>query len=209
MTDWSKEYPQLRAYWRESPVVYAKQRLGLFPTQQQASLLRAIAEPEARVTVRSGHSMGKSTSMAAAILWKLECFDFSKVPCTAPSAIQLRDILWSEVSKWYRNSVATSQHDGIPQEFWLPSLFEITQDKIFARGAPREWFAVARTSRPETPDALQGFRRRRLGRPADERRKVLDAPDVILLGVLSDMPGGHVAHHALTKRADTHTQLLS
>src|SRR5208337_1502022 len=40
---------------------------------------------------------------------------------------------------------------------WLPNLFEVTQDKIFARGAPKEWFAVARTSRPETPDALQGF----------------------------------------------------
>jgi phage terminase large subunit len=39
----------------------------------------------------------------------------------------------------------------------LSNLFEITQDKIFAKGAPKEWFAVARTSRPDTPDALQGF----------------------------------------------------
>jgi Glutathione S-transferase, C-terminal domain len=54
----------------------------------------------------------------------------------------------------------------------------------------------------------QVFRRRRLWRPANERRKILDAADVVLLGVVPDMPGGHVLDHALTKRADTHTQLL-
>ncbi len=80
--DWAKLYPELRAAWRKCPVTYAKLRLGLNPTRQQADLLRAIAEPNARVSVRSGHSTGKSTGMAVAILWKLECFDFSKVPCT-------------------------------------------------------------------------------------------------------------------------------
>jgi hypothetical protein len=155
--NWRADYAQLRALWREHPKLYAQQRLGLNPTWQQAQLLKAIALPNARVSVRSGHGVGKTTAMAAAILWKLECFDFSKVACTAPSASQLRDILWAEISKWYRNSVAVSHAQGMPQEFWLSSLFEITQDKIWARGAPKEWFAVARTSRPETPDALQGF----------------------------------------------------
>ncbi len=55
----------------------------------------------------------------------------------------------------------------------------------------------------------QLFRCRCLRRPAGKAGEVLDAPDVVLLGVLSDMPGGHVLDHALTKRADTHTQLLS
>lgn len=47
--DWAIEYAKLRALWRRSPVLYAKQRLGLNPTWQQAQLLKAIAEPEARV----------------------------------------------------------------------------------------------------------------------------------------------------------------
>ena len=143
--------------WREHPELYAKQRLGLNPTHQQRDLLKAIAEPDARVSVRSGHSTGKSAAMACAIWWKLECFDFSKVPCTAPSASQLRDILWAELSKWFRESIAVGQAAGMPHEYLLSNLFEITQDKIFAKGAPKEWFAVARTSRPDTPDALQGF----------------------------------------------------
>ena len=95
--------------------------------------------------------------MAAAIWWKLECFDFAKIPCTAPSAGQLRDILWAELAKWFRESIVTSKAAGMPPDFWLSNLFEVTQDKVFAKGAPKEWFAVARTSRPETPDALQGF----------------------------------------------------
>jgi len=157
LINWHAEYAQLRGLWREHPVLYAKQRLGLNPTWQQRDLLRAIAEPGARVTVRSGHSTGKSTAMAAAIWWKLECFDFAKIPCTAPSAGQLRDILWAELAKWFRESIVTSKAAGMPPDFWLSNLFEVTQDKVFAKGAPKEWFAVARTSRPETPDALQGF----------------------------------------------------
>ena len=55
----------------------------------------------------------------------------------------------------------------------------------------------------------QILRRRRLRRPADERCQVLDAPDVILLRLLSEMPRGHVVDHAPAKRTYTHTQLLS
>ena len=73
------------------------------------------------------------------------------------SAGQLRDILWAELAKWFRESIVTSKAAGMPPDFWLSNLFEVTQDKVFAKGAPKEWFAVARTSRPETPDALQGF----------------------------------------------------
>src|SRR5271166_2590549 len=101
--DWALEYMRLRDAWRQSPVLYAKQRLGFNPTWQQAHLLNAIARPGARVSVRSGHSTGKSAAMSAAIWWKLECFDFSKIVCTAPSSMQFRDILWSELAKWLRD----------------------------------------------------------------------------------------------------------
>ncbi len=144
----------MRDEWREKPISYARRRLGLHPTWQQRDLLLAIKEPGAKVSARSGHGTGKSAGLAGAIWWKLECFDFSKVPCTAPSAVQLRDILWAEIAKWYRHSLEIARKSGLPP---LSMMFEITQDKIAARGAPKEWFAVARTARPEQPDALQGF----------------------------------------------------
>jgi hypothetical protein len=127
------------------------------PTHQQLSLLQAVAPPGAKVTVRAGHGVGKSGATSAAMWWMLECFDFPKVPCTAPSASQLRDVLWSELSKWSRASDEVSRRDGLPKELWLGSLFKITQDRVTANGGADEWFAVARTARKENPDALQGF----------------------------------------------------
>jgi hypothetical protein len=171
---WEQIYRELREEWREKPVAYAKHRLGMTATHQQRELLNAIKEPGAKVTARSGHGTGKSAALATAIWWKLECFDFSKVPCTAPSAVQLRDILWAEIAKWYRHSLEVSRAWGMPPEFWLSALFEITQDKISARGAPKEWFAVARTARPEQPDALQGFHASDITISEDGRTIVVD-----------------------------------
>ncbi|MDB5448409.1 MAG: hypothetical protein JWQ97_3726 [Phenylobacterium sp.] len=151
--DWQK----LRGIWRKDPVSYAQHRLGLNPTTQQRQLLEAIQPEGAKVTARAGHGVGKSGAVAAAVWWMLECFDYPKVPCTAPTASQLRDVLWSELAKWARRSNEISRAQGIPEGLWLTSLFKVTQDRIADAGSPDEWFAVARTARKENPDALQGF----------------------------------------------------
>jgi len=153
IADWQK----LREHWRADPESYVRHRLGLKPTHQQAKLLQAIAPAGSKVTVRAGHGIGKSSVVAGSIWWMLECFDFPKVPCTAPSASQLRDVLWSELSKWVRSSDEVSRANKLHPAFYLSSLFKITQDRICDVGAPDEWFAVARTARKENPDALQGF----------------------------------------------------
>lgn len=155
--NWLNEYQALREEWRQDAVLYARQRLGLNPTWQQTRILEAITEPGAKVSIRSGHGIGKSASLSAAIWWKLECFDFAKVPCTAPSSSQLRDILWAELARWLRTSMDRARKWNMPQELWLNNMFEMTQDRVTDRGSPKEWFAVARTARPENPDALQGF----------------------------------------------------
>lgn len=154
---WFDEYQELRGIWRQDAALYAHQRLGLNPTWQQRKILEAVSVPGAKVSVRSGHGIGKSGSVAAAIWWKLECFDFPKIPCTAPSASQLRDVLWSELAKWQRRADALAVRQGLQPELHLSALFRVTQDRITDVGAPDEWFAVARTARPENPDALQGF----------------------------------------------------
>lgn len=154
---WLEQWQELRGIWRTDAVLYAKQRLGLNPTWQQRKILEAVTEPGAKVSVRSGHGIGKSGSVSAAIWWKLECFDYPKIPCTAPSASQLRDVLWAELAKWQRRADEIATRNGLPPELFLSNLFKVTQDKVCDVGAPDEWFAVARTARPENPDALQGF----------------------------------------------------
>ncbi|WP_200296302.1 DEAD/DEAH box helicase family protein [Rhodospirillum rubrum] len=150
-------YGRLRDLWRADPVLYARQRLGMVPTAQQAGLLSAIAPAGAKVTVRAGHGVGKTTATAAAIWWHLECFDYSKTPCTAPTASQLEQILWSELARLRRRADARAQGTGLPAALRLEALFAVSGRAIADRGTPREWFVVARTARRDQPDALQGF----------------------------------------------------
>jgi hypothetical protein len=150
-------YLELRTYWRTDPVLYATQRLGLTPTHQQRRILEAIAPEGAKVSVRSGHNIGKSSAAAAIIWWQLETHDLARIPCTAPTSAQLRQVLWGELGKWRRQADLQSQQRGDPRRLWLSTLFRLTQDRIYELGAPLEWFAVARTARKEAPEALQGF----------------------------------------------------
>lgn len=151
------DYAKLRGIWRKDPVLYAQQRLGLNPTAQQRQLLEAIAPAGAKVSVRAGHGVGKSGATSATILWHLECYEYCRIPCTAPTASQLYNVLWAELSKWMRRSDEQSKTMGLPSELLLSNLFDKTQDRLADKGNPSEWYAVARTSRREAPDALQGF----------------------------------------------------
>lgn len=83
------------------------------------------------------------------MLWFMSTHFPCKVPCTAPTGHQLSDILWAELAKWHR--VLKERMPALGDEF------EWTSEKFFLKSHPQESFAVARTSRPENPEALQGF----------------------------------------------------
>jgi phage terminase large subunit len=121
-----------------------------------------------RLSVRSGHGVGKSSFLSIAILWFTSCYFPCKIPCTAPTAHQLSDVLWAELSKWHR-----VLRERIPE---LALQFEQTQDEYRLIEAPKESFAVARTARADKPEALQGFHSENLLIIADEASGI---PDVI------------------------------
>lgn len=149
-------YMELRELWRDSPMLYVRQRFGIEPTPQQCRILDGILPPGAKVSVRSGHNTGKSSTAAWIIYWFLETHDYAKIPCTAPTAHQLGDVLWGELSKWRRYADDASAQRGDPLRLWLSRLFKLTTESLYDPGA-REWAALARTARQENPDALQGF----------------------------------------------------
>jgi hypothetical protein len=150
-------YLELRSIWANSPELYARQRLGMKPTWQQRQTFEAIAPEGAKVTIRSGHGTGKTGSMAGIVLWFLETREYPKIPCTAPTSHQLRDVLWAEIAKWIRRANQLSVSRGDPPLLWLGNMFRLTNDRIYDVSASGEWFATARTSSKENPDALQGF----------------------------------------------------
>lgn len=186
-----EEVDQLKAAWAKSamrwraggPADFAAHVLGAIPTEQQWEASRALVERR-RVSIRSGHGTGKSTFMAWCVLWFLASYFPAKVPATAPTGHQLSDVLWAEIAKWHRRWRERHQ--------WMADQFEWSSDAFRMRDAPNESFAVARTARPERPEALQGFHSEHILFLIDEASGVADNVFEVAEGALST-EGAYVA----------------
>lgn len=111
--------------------------------QSKASALVAAND---RVAIRSGHGVGKTAWLARRIIWWGSTRFPWKIGCTAPSSSQMFDALWSEIAKWH-----SKMPPGLKAKFeWKTERFEFIE-------APQSGFAVAKTARRETPEALAGL----------------------------------------------------
>ena len=126
------------------PVLFVESMLDCKPEAWQKEVLESLLSDD-KIAIKSGHGTGKTALLSWIILWWLCTKIPTKIACTANSAHQLNDVLWSEISKWHRN---------LPDGF--RNLFEFKSDKINLIGV-KDSFAVARTARREQPEALQGF----------------------------------------------------
>ena len=157
-------------YYADHPVEFVEDIIRATPDEDQAKILRSVAQNQ-MTSVRSGHGVGKSTVEAWTVIWFLATRPFPKIPCTAPTQHQLFDILWAEVSKWLRHNKALAD-----EIVW-------TKEKVYMKGYPEEWFAVARTA--SKPDALQGFHADDVLYIIDEASGVDDSIFEPILGALS------------------------
>jgi phage terminase large subunit len=120
-------------YYLDHPVDWAADMLGITYDPWQAEGLNALVKSHF-VSVRSGHGVGKSCFMATTLLWFLTTHPFCKIIATAPTKEQLFDVLWAECSRWIRESQS------------LSAIIQWTQEKIYMKAHPEEWWAVARTA---------------------------------------------------------------
>ena len=104
-----------------------------------------MARPRARLAIRSGHGVGKTTFLAWLILWFGSTSDDAKVGVTAPAAPQIETNLWPEIRKWHKAMAATG-----PVGLWLSRQIEIVQDAVKWSNGNR---CTARTARPDSPPA--------------------------------------------------------
>ena len=116
-----------------------------------------------RISVASGHGVGKTAVLAWLIIWFLWCFKEAQAPCTAPTSEQMHDILWKELSVWIRKMPEDAQ-----------SKFEWTTGYLRIVEHPEAWFARARTARKENPEALAGVHADHVLMVADEASGVLE-----------------------------------
>jgi len=190
--------------WRWNAVLFVEEVLLINKphikiSHQQRKFLEALPYQK-RITIRSGHGTGKDASGSWAILWFLCTRVFAKVVCTAPTARQLNDILWSEISKWARDS-------AIQDEFVIQS------DKIFHKQAPKEWWARAvspsvKADPADQAETLAGFHGDHLMILVDEASGVADPVFIPIEGAMTQEDNRVVLIGNMTKNKgyfhDTH-----
>lgn len=148
--------------------------IGGNPDEKQAEVLNAIARGERRISVRSGHGVGKTTVLAWAIIWWM-CTRFpQKTLCTAPTSDQLFDALAAETKSWIGK---------LPQP--VQDQFGIFAESIVFKPAPDESFVSFTTSRPDKPEALAGRHSENMLLIGDEASGIPEAVYEAAIGSMS------------------------
>lgn len=169
----AKLFRQRLPIYRKDPVLFCKEVTHFTPEPYQEKLLRDIASSP-KVSIKSGHGIGKTATEANVALWFLSCFPFARVVATAPTAQQLHDVLWAEINKWIARSPL------------LQEILNWTKTYVYVAGYERRWFAVAKTA--SKPENMQGFHEENMLFIVDEASGV---EDEIMEAVLATLSGGN------------------
>lgn len=153
---------RLLAYQRD-PALYVREVMGAKPSDQQCEALNALANPNCRLTVKSGISTGKTCFGAWAIHWHVDCLPGSKIAVTAPTKPQLKDAMVAEVQKWQGNKHPLFR-----------ARTEVTGERIFVKSERISAFATFKTASKENPEALQGLHEEHVMALVDEAAGVPD-----------------------------------
>jgi len=133
--------------YRLNVALFITEVLKWTPYAWQIDVCREYDAGERRITIRSGHGVGKGWLLAGLALHHLLCRFPQKTVCTAPTSSQLFDALWNDI-RAFANRLPPL----------VKGLLEIKSERIELRVAPQQSFISARTSRAEQPEAMQGIR---------------------------------------------------
>jgi len=89
--------------YRDDPVAFARDVLGIEPWSGQRAILDGIASHD-RVCVRSGHRVGKTDADAIIALWWFATRPRSRVVLLAPSFAQVKEAVWRSVRLAYSSA---------------------------------------------------------------------------------------------------------
>lgn len=171
------------------PDLYAEVKTGRFAGLKiqisgidpwQLEVLQAYDRRERRISVVSGHGVGKSTCLSWLAIHQI-CFRYpQKTVCTAPSSTQLFDALAAEMKSWIKR---------LPDA--LQALLEVRAERIEYKPDPDGSFISFRTSRADQPEALAGVHSEWVLLIGDEASGI---PDIVFQAAGGSMSG----HNAIT-----------
>ena len=166
--------------YKDDPVRFVREMLGAEPFDYQQEFLEALAKGTRKMSVKSGHGTGKSTTASWAMLWFLLLRFPNKVVVTAPTSSQLFDAMFAELKRWINE---------LPKE--LQQLLNVKSDRVELVSAPAEAFISCRTARAETPEALAGVH-------SDNVLLVVDESSGVPESVFEAAAGSMSGHNATT-----------
>lgn len=132
------------------PDWFQEYREGIDLTWQQSLVFHGIdkalkGDVPMRISIVSGHGIGKSMMLSVLILWFLFVHPDCQIACTSPGKEQMYDVLWKELKKWI---------DRMPSH--VGAMYEWETTHIRMKETPQTWFARAKTSSKENTEALAG-----------------------------------------------------
>ena len=111
----------------------------------QLEELEALDAGETKISIRSGHGVGKTCFCSWVALHFLLFRDDVKVIVTSPSQKQMTDGLIPEIQKWINK---------LPK--WMAMQLDITSERLTRKPNNKNNFISFRTARKENPEALAG-----------------------------------------------------
>ena len=161
--------------YADRPAEFVEDLLNVTPQDWQREVMQAVAEKHRRLSIRSGHGVGKSSCASWLMIWYLLTRYPCKVVVTAPTASQLFDALFAECKRWIKE---------LPSP--LKNLLEMKSDRIELAASPTEAFISARTSRSESPESLAGVHAEHVLLVVDEASGV---PETVFEAAYGSMSG--------------------
>jgi hypothetical protein len=151
---WVLERRIQQVRWLKDPVLWAKERLGIFLWSKQREIIRAVATHR-RVAIKSCHEIGKSYISALIVGWWIDCHNpgSAYAVTSAPTAIQVRGILWTEIGRMHARGKLFSRDNGVES---LAGDVNQVDWQITMAGGNREIVALGRKPDEHEPTAFQG-----------------------------------------------------
>ena len=134
---------------QHNPIWFCREVLGLKPWSKQEEILVALRD-HSRVAVRAAHGTGKSSVLAAAVLWFTAGHAGALTTVTANTHKQALLTIWAEVRKLYSEAKMPLGGDMMSEKWTL---------------GPK-WFAVVVS--PDDPDSASGLHAPHLLQIVDE-----------------------------------------
>ena len=140
-------------FYKQNPIAYMTQVLDVRPEyvwDKMGEIANAVRDHK-NVCVKAGNSLSKSYTVARIALWYLFNYYPATVVTTAPSAIQVEEILWREIRSAISGSAVPLGCEPLKAKLDLQEAFN----------SKHKWYAIGFATKPDnvtdSVTRMQGF----------------------------------------------------